>query len=471
MQKISYILLLITLIGFTDKPVWAQDNIEFLIENFPNQKKEFRYHKAKLKTGYKLFEKKIQTGDKQFNPVLAYLLPAYKFNPFNELLNFRIGYCYFRMDKKEEALSYFSNASYLESPHDPRLLLWLGICEYQEMLWENAYEHISEYLKNNNTGNKNDSLANVYLEKSRIGKIMASNPVNTRIEKMALNLNEEGDKTFPFLSADESILFYNLHTTDSNGKKIIKILYSQAIESKWDSPKLLPMDNYASLMFEAVNISNDNNKMLLRTKSKSGNWDLYESNYLAGKWSNPVLLSSYINTVDDEVYACYGPGDSSIFYISNRSGGLGGFDIWRAERDASGWYINATNMGDVINSSANEYTIHFPQDYQVAFMTSDGHGALGDADIFRLKSENGTWTTVVSIGYPINTTRNEANFYVLPNGQKAILSGKRSSSDLQDDLYLIQIPPKIKMPGIIREERIFSGYPVLDKFTWIVEDE
>jgi len=375
------------------------------------------------------------------------------------------------MDMKEQALPYFSNAFYIEELHDPRLPLWLGICEYHEMLWENAYDHISDYLKNNQGVKKNDSLAKYYLEKSRYGKIMASNPVNTRIEKLPEHINTDANKSFPFLSPDESVLYFNQHITDSTGKNMVQILFSQTAERGWGTPQLLPINNYLSIPFEALNISNDGNKILLRAKAKSGNWDLYESINLAGQWSNPVLLSSIINTMHDEIYACYGPGDSSLFYISNKPGGIGGFDIWRVRRDASGWFNSPIHIGKNLNSSANEYTIHFTSDYQMAFITSDGHTSLGKADIFRVKFENETFSNPVSIGYPINTTRDENNFFVLPNGTKGIIAGKRSLDDLHDLLYLIQIPPKIKMPGLVREEPIFSGYPILDKFSWVVEDE
>lgn len=451
--------------------VCAQENIEFTKDEFPGQRKELNYFKKKLNAGYRLFSKKESTGDLNLEPVIQLLLPVYSFNPFNEKLNFTLGQCYFLMNRKDKALSYFTNAWYIQTKHDVRLPLWLGICEYYEMLWENSYDHIQAYIEQGGCNHELDSLANIYLEKSRLAKLMASNPVNTRIERLPQSINIMGDKFFPFLSPDESMLIFNRKQTDTSGRVVNRIYFSTASNSGWSEASILPLDNYSGYSFEALGISTDGQKLLLRAKAPENTWDLYESVWLSDKWSNPVLLPSSINTIYDEYYACYGPGDSLLFIASNRPGGAGGLDIWMSKKDASGWWQKPEHTGPLINSSFNEYTIHFTPDYQTAYITSEGHLALGGADIFRSRWDNFTFTKPQSIGYPINTTRDENNLYILPNGLKALFAGKRSATDMQDDIYLILLPPPSKTPGIIREESIFSGYNKIEQNIIIQPDE
>lgn len=471
MQKIIIILCLLACFITMVSTVCAQENIEFTKDEFPNQRKVLNYFKKKLTAGYRLFTKKELSGDMNMEPVIQLLLPVQSFNPFNEKLNFTLGRCYYLMNRKEKALPYFTNAWYIQTKHDVRLPLWLGICEYYEMLWENSYDHIQAYIEQGGYNHELDSLAQIYLEKSRLGKLMASNPVNTRIERLPQSVNIPGDKSFPFLSPDESMLIFNRKQTDTSGRIINRIFISTTSDSGWGEPSILPLDNYTGFSFEALGLSNDGQKMLLRAKARENTWDLYESIWITDKWSNPVLLPSSINTMYDEYYACYGPGDSLLFITSNRPGGLGGLDIWMSRKDAAGWWQKPEHTGPLINSSFNEYTIHFTRDYQTAYITSEGHSSLGGADIYRSRWENFTFTKPLSIGYPINTSRDENNLYILPNGLKALFSGKRSAADMQDDIYLILLPPKRKMPGIIREEIMFSGYKKTERINIINPDE
>ena len=49
----------------------------------------------------------------------------------------------------------------------------------------------------------------------------------------------------------------------------------------------------------------------------------------AGVWMEPVNIGYPVNTVWDEIYYSPSPGkDSSFFIATNRSGGLGGLDIY-----------------------------------------------------------------------------------------------------------------------------------------------
>jgi len=60
-----------------------------------------------------------------------------------------------------------------------------------------------------------------------------------------------------------------------------------------------------------------------------GGFDVYQSNKMNGHWSDPVhVQSKYVNTeADDRDFHWY--NDSTMFLSSNRSGGVGGFDIYQ----------------------------------------------------------------------------------------------------------------------------------------------
>ena len=76
-----------------------------------------------------------------------------------------------------------------------------------------------------------------------------------------------------------------------------------------------------------------------------------------------------------------------LYFVSNRSDGLGGFDIWQSTWNNGQW-SSPINMGDQINSSDNEYrpmvlrvsgASNFPK---VMFWSSDRLGGLGGYDLY-----------------------------------------------------------------------------------------
>lgn len=76
-----------------------------------------------------------------------------------------------------------------------------------------------------------------------------------------------------------------------------------------------------------------------------------------------------------------------LYFVSTRSGGLGGFDIWKSTWN-NGIWSTPQNLGDKINSIANEYrpmalrvsgTSNFPK---ILFWSSDREGGLGGYDLY-----------------------------------------------------------------------------------------
>ncbi len=74
-------------------------------------------------------------------------------------------------------------------------------------------------------------------------------------------------------------------------------------------------------------------------------------------WGVPKLLSSEINTAEDELFPSLDQ-DGNLYFASKGHDGMGGFDIFKATKDENGnWSV--TNLKYPINSPANDYGICF----------------------------------------------------------------------------------------------------------------
>jgi peptidoglycan-associated lipoprotein len=135
-------------------------------------------------------------------------------------------------------------------------------------------------------------------------------------------------------------------------------------------PTLSADDSY--MVFSAVNM-----------EGGMGGRDLWITTYdkKSKTWGTPVNLGSSINTEHDEVFPFLHP-DGSLYFSSNGYLGMGGLDVFKAEKKSEGKWHNVTNMKFPINSPADDFGIAFEGDKDRGFFSSNREGAMGGDDIF-----------------------------------------------------------------------------------------
>ena len=86
---------------------------------------------------------------------------------------------------------------------------------------------------------------------------------------------------------------------------------------------------------ESVRVSPDGNKLYFSSRGHNtiGGFDVfYSTRDTSGKWNTPINAGYPVNSVWDELYYAPSPKDDSTFiFASNRSGGLGGLDIYEGQ--------------------------------------------------------------------------------------------------------------------------------------------
>src|SRR5262245_15344965 len=99
--------------------------------------------------------------------------------------------------------------------------------------------------------------------------------------------------------------------------------------------------------------SADGTTMVFVRRRPGTNADLFTSRWTPAGWTVPEPIAS-INTEYDELGPDLSYDGQSIYFYSDRPGGLGGHDIWRSHKSGSGWGT-PTTLGPAINTSWNEY--------------------------------------------------------------------------------------------------------------------
>ncbi|RYY98957.1 MAG: hypothetical protein EOO11_06460 [Chitinophagaceae bacterium] len=135
-------------------------------------------------------------------------------------------------------------------------------------------------------------------------------------------------------------------------------------------------------------------RLLFLSIVRAGNEDLFvcvplnpeEREWSRIRWASPQKLN--INTPFREGAPSISPDGSTLFFASNRPGGKGGSDLYRATRTGPGWteWSVPKNLGASINGAGEETFFALDPASGDAYFVSDS-GTLGATDIFRLRPD------------------------------------------------------------------------------------
>ena len=186
-------------------------------------------------------------------------------------------------------------------------------------------------------------------------------------------------------------------------------------------------------------------------KDRTLNCDICYSKFIDGYWSDIEPLSDNINTSQYwESMPTISSDGKTIYFVSNRAGGFGGYDIYRSVRDDTGNWSKAINMGPSINTAGNEKSPFIHTDSQTLYFSSSdrqdkntgewfaGHIGLGGYDIFYTRLDSNGWIEPKNIGYPINSKGNDLGFFVSTDGKYGFFaSNKLENDDSKSDVWNI----------------------------------
>ena len=136
----------------------------------------------------------------------------------------------------------------------------------------------------------------------------------------------------------------------------------------------------------------------------------------------------------------------TLYFASDRPGGLGGMDIWKVNKEGDNWGT-PMNLGAPINSAAHEL---FPSitESGALYYSSARAGGLGELDIYKGEMMNGVWTAM-NVGAPFNSRADDLGYVELPGGESGYLTSNRAGGQGKDDLYCWKVN---KIPVILAVE-------------------
>ncbi len=373
--------------------------------------------------------------------------------PENLDYQFEGGLTYFHSEiNREKSLQYFEKALELDTKNSiPEIYYYCGLAHLYLENTPKAKSYFSKFIPfvDPEKGKELISTTKRLMEmcdnfesisKGKDETIFAFNP--------GTDLNSEFSEYAPILKKDGTTLLFTARKRGSTGgKKSADAIYYEDIyialkrDGQWlNSIKIDSLKQYSESPINtgrhnaAVSFNSEETKLYLYKDA-----DLFESELNDGKWSEPMKMNSHLNTKEHEPSVFVSPDENYLLFVSTRTGGFGGRDIYISYRESDGKWGPATNLGDKINTPYDDDAPFLTANGNELYFSSKGHNSMGGFDIFvSSKFENGNWTTPQNLGIPFNSTADDIYYIQSEDRKNILLSSNRMGTTGGMDIYEIR---------------------------------
>lgn len=288
------------------------------------------------------------------------------------------------------------------------------------------------------------------MEHLLFARVQIKNPIDIQPMPLPDVINTFPLQYFPVLTADERTIFFTRRLGNAFHHDEDIYMAEKDENGQWQSPVPISPNINSQFNEGTCTISADGRMLIFTTcegRKGFGSCDLYLSVKDGDEWSVPVNLGPQINSRYWESQPSLSADGRTLYFVSDRPGGQGKRDIWMSELDENNQWKPARNLGPGINTADDEVSPFIHVNGFTLFFASKGHPGMGGFDLYSAERKNNTWSTPVNLGYPINTHDDQISLFVSTDGKRGYYSyetasGARNNRSL---LYMFEFPPELQI--------------------------
>ncbi|AQG78668.1 flagellar motor protein MotB [Spirosoma montaniterrae] len=419
-----------------------------------------------------LYDQSIKLfGERRANEAIPFMEQALKEDPNFADAHLKLGQLYEFTKRYEPAITAYRNAVRLQ-PDSPA-----SGAAYQSLsntlLRLGRYSEAIPYLEKFQTlfaaqSAQGQRIAR-QLETARFGQDALQHPQTVDPKPLSSVLQTTPSQYFPVLTADEQTLVFTVLKPEGD-----EDLMTASFNGETWSPPISLSPNINTPENEGTPSLSADGRMLVFTACQGrkgfGSCDLYVSRKTGDSWSTPDNLGPTVNTRYYESQPALSADGRQLYFVSDRPGGRGRRDIWRSDLDATGNWTEPVNLGESVNTPQNEASPFLHANGQSLFFASDGHVGMGGYDLFVSDFDvSSGWSAPSNLGYPINTSEDQASLFVAANGTRAYYSYEEQKEGVSQKsrLYAFDLPETLRervkpvsyLKGIIADARTKKPLP------------
>ncbi len=369
----------------------------------------------------------------------------------NDVL-FKKGLCQYHCNQLTSAEQVFSGLVNKGKNQQVEVRYWLGLIYQHQQKFSQAREEFKNYLRQ--AGTKGEFYVDALLQAQRCidATFLTRREPWGYLEQLNEKVNSPGHELMPLFSPNYDDRIYFTSNVDGN----YKVFGAEVGQGTWN-PRYLLQESPRPGTQMALMDFNENGQIAYYLEETYGKSRIIADTFSAeGKTRSGVLQSPLDASFTDHYVQFL--SDSVLVFASNRPGGFGGYDLY-VSTAAHGLWSHPVNLGQDVNTSADEISPFFTNDGRELYFSSNRpQDNMGGFDIFRLKLDEKTkqWSGIFNLGPPVNSPADDIGLQISSNGRNALFSSNRKSGLGGYDLYYFFI----KQP-IVAQFFAYGGPPAV----------
>lgn len=400
---------------------------------------------AKLATANEQFERgEYFDASKTYRKIYNKLTKREE-RPQRGMVAYQMGRCYLRLNMAARAAAAFQNAIRYEYP-DSMAYLYLGQALQADGKYTQAEKAYNEFL---GTGPKHRELAESGLAGCRMAQETKGERTRYVVKNAKLFNSRRADYA-PMFAGDQNELLYFTTTNEKvNGNRKSEItgmrkgdiwMAKKNEQGEWQRPEAVEGELNTELDEGVISFSPDGSTMYLSRARREPNAptgvEIYTSQRSDAQWSAPVKFEITADTLSSYAHPAVSPDGTYLYFSSDMPGGSGGYDLWRINlRERQG---SLENLGEFINTPGDEKFPYVRTD-SLLYFASNGREGYGGLDIYRAeRTKSGGWK-VENMGQPINSAADDFGI-TFADGERGFFSSNRGDGRGYDHIYSFELP-------------------------------
>ncbi len=367
-----------------------------------------------------------------------------KRDPDDADYNYKVALCYLNTNlDKTQAIPYLEKIV-KKGKVDTEVWFHLGQAYQYANRFDDAIKAYSTFKEK--SSRRDIERAERAIETCYNGKQFVKFPLDVTFENLGKDVNSEYADYHPFATLNESFMVFTSrrkggksNSLEMDGLYPSDIYMTTVKEGNWIKATNIGSPVNTSFDEQAVGLSPDGSSMTVYLDHIDSLGNIYISKFLNGKFQKLSKLNSNVNS-GFETSGSVSVDGEMILFASERSGGMGGTDLYMAKKLPNGQWAIPQNLGKTINTVYNEDFPHLSEDGKTLYFASQGHSSMGGFDIFKsvYTEETNTWSEPQNLGYPINTTDDNYTISFTENERVAYVAAVRPGGMGDLDIWRIR---------------------------------
>lgn len=428
----KFIITLTTLFIFTTT-LFAQENLSKKEENELLKKAETFYEEENYAAASTNFEK----------------LNEHK--PNDLYYKMMKGICYtFIPEKYKESVGILLDVKSANKDYN-EVNFFIGRAYAVNQQFDEAINYFNTYLEDIDLPKEDRDKAMLFIENCKSANNVVQDSLKVEITNIGAPINTQYEEYVPIITPDERIMIFTYRGDKSTGGKLDlagnpnkngqyfeDIMISTKENGVWSEPKSIGSNINTTKHDAGIAISNNGQKLFVYKSDNKNAGDIYISELKDDNWTAPKPLEGEVNSEYWEGSASLTSDEKTLYFTSERKGGFGGRDIYKAENLGNNVWGNVQNLGATINTKFDEDDPFIHPDNKTMYFSSKGHNSIGGYDIFYTYYDNGIWDEPQNIGYPINTVEDDRYYVLSADAQRGYYSSAGKDNSLGgNDIYVV----------------------------------